>query len=146
MENPLNSLFWLTSFMLKLFDKHLWQAWGSCATNNINMLSGNRVGRIESYFFQQLKKPPTPLFFPSFASSALARSSHSVCADERIGPCMSQHPALESQKRSADHYAVQNPHRGEAESKTKRHNNPNKQRKSHPVKDELRRGWQLMCQ
>ena len=54
-------------------------------------------------------------FFPSFASSALARSSHCVCADERIGPCMSQHPALGSQKRSADHYAVWNPHRGEAE-------------------------------
>ena len=32
------------------------------------------------------------IFFPSFAFSALARSSHSICASERINCCISQRP------------------------------------------------------
>ena len=38
--------------------------------------------------------------FPSYASVALARSSHNVCADERIRQCMSKHPTLGSTPRT----------------------------------------------
>ena len=73
------------------------------------------------------------LFFPSFAFSALARSSHSICANERIKHCMNQHPALGNQKRSADHYAVRNPHRGAAEGKANKTPNKSNTNKQGPV-------------
>ena len=89
------------------------------------------------------------VFFPSFASAALARSSHSVCADERISQCMKQRPSLGSQKRSADHYAVQSPYRGRNEAKQNKSQTKkqqNRQNPATPIKGQLRRGRQLMCQ
>ena len=108
--------------------------------------------KINSYKFKvfpaQYLQVRWSLFFPSSAFSALARSSHNVCANERLKHCMNQHPSLGSQKRSADLYAVRNPHRGANEDKTKK--TPNKtQNKKGPVtpcKNELRRSRQLMCQ
>ena len=83
----------------------------------------------------------TGIFFPSYASVALARSSHSVCADERIRQCMSKHPTLGSRKWSADHYAVQSPLQGAIERENQQRTKPKtKKRKGHPVKDVLRRG------
>ena len=64
------------------------------------------------------------IFFPSFASVALARSSHSVCADERIGQCMNKHPSLGSRKRSADRYVVRSHQRSDVISKTGKTQNP----------------------
>ena len=76
-------------------------------------------------------------FFLSFAFSALARSSHSICANERIKRCISQRPALGSQKgartiiQSRIHAGVQTKSQ---KHKTKQTATPNtKQNKSHPV-------------
>ena len=63
-------------------------------------------------------------FFPSYASVALARSSHNVCADERIGQCMSKHPTLGSQKWSADHYVVLSPLQGVNEKENQQNTEP----------------------
>ena len=80
----------------------------------------------------------TANFFPSFASAALARSSHSVCADERISQGMKQHPSLGSLKRSADHYAVQSPYRGRVEAKRHKQAKP----KNNKFLSKLQTGFQ----
>ena len=91
----------------------------------------------------QLCSKEVPLTINTFSVRRLlgsARSSHSVCAEERNSHCIDQYPALESQKfffpscasvalarsshkiprigeskGSADHYAVQSPLRGAVE-------------------------------
>ena len=77
-------------------------------------------------------------FFPSFASAALARSSHSVVLMNELAKCMKQRPSLRSQKRSADHYAVRSLVRPISE-KQHKPNKPkseqNTQRNRHRSKD-----------
>ena len=77
-------------------------------------------------------------FFPSFASAALARSSHSVALMNELAKCMKQRPSLRSQKRSADHYAVRSLVRPISE-KQHKPNKPkseqNTQRNRHRSKD-----------
>ena len=77
-------------------------------------------------------------FFPSFASAALARSSHSVVLMNELAKCMKQRPSLGSQKRSADRYAVRslvrpisekqhNPNKPKSEQNTQRNRHRSKE-------------------
>ena len=67
-------------------------------------------------------------FFPSFASAALARSSHNVVLMNELSKCMKQRPSLGSRKRSADHYAVRSLVRpvSKKQDKTKKPKSPQK--------------------
>ena len=96
-------------------------------------------------------------FFPSYASVALARSSHNVCADERIRQCMSKHPTLGSRKWSADHYVVLSPLQGDNEKENQQNTEPktnqaakakktpNHKRNGHPVMEMPHHSRQLVC-
>ena len=74
-------------------------------------------------------------FFLSYASVALARSSHNVCADERIRQCMSKHPILGSRKWSADHYVVLSPLQGD---ETRKPNQKDKHKEREQTTEETR--------
>ena len=87
-------------------------------------------------------------FFPSFAFSALARSSHSVCASERIKHCITQHPALGSQKGAwtiTQSESTQGCSRKNKANKDQNKNQPRTTKNQSPRSmDELRHGRQLV--
>ena len=90
-----------------------------------------------------------PFFFPSFASAAFARSSHSVCAGERISQVHEAASLLGESKEECG--PLRSPKSCQADKrKTAQTKQTQKQtkhpKKSAPIKRQLRWGRQLMCQ